>query len=170
MTEREINLEYAKTLTKYLEDFGFNVVNTRTDTNGLYGNAKDDYKQVDMQNRAKIINGSDAQILVSIHMNKFTDSSENGAQVFFEQNNENSQKLAESIRDILIANFDNARKLVLPGDYYILNNTEPIGVIVECGFLSNPNEEKLLQEEAYRNKICYSIYCGIINYLGLSEF
>ena len=102
-------------------------------------------------------------------MNKFTQSSENGAQVFFEQGNKESEELANSIRDILVANFDNARKLTLAGDYYILNQTEPIGVIVECGFLSNPTEEKLLQQEEYQNKMCYSIFCGIINYLGVAN-
>ena len=169
VTERELNIVYAKKLTKFLEDFGIDVVNTRLDTNGLYGEVTDDYKIVDMENRANIINKSNAQILISIHMNKFTDSSQSGAQVFFEQGNEDSEKLAESIRNILVANFDNARKLTLAGDYYILNQTEPIGVIIECGFLSNPTEEQLLQQEEYQNKMCYSIYCGIINYLGLSN-
>ena len=169
VTERDLNIVYAKKLTKFLEDFGIDVVNTRLDTNGLYGEVTDDYKIVDMENRAKIINQSNAQILISIHMNKFTDSSQSGAQVFFEQGNEDSEKLAESIRNILVANFDNARKLTLAGDYYILNQTEPVGVIIECGFLSNPTEEQLLQQEEYQNKMCYSIYCGIINYLGLSN-
>lgn len=169
VTERELNLVYAKKLTTLLENFGFNVVNTRSTTDGLYEKVTEDYKLVDMKKRAEIINQSEAQILISIHMNKFSDSSENGAQVFFEQDNDDSKNLADSIRDILIANFDNARNLTLAGDYYILNNTTPIGVIVECGFLSNPKEEKLLQDETYQNKMCYSIYCGIINYLGITN-
>ena len=170
IVESELNLIYAKKLTKYLESFGINVVNTRTDNNGLYTTFGENYKLEDMQKRTEIINNSGAQILISIHMNKFSSSGENGAQVFFEQNDEDSQKLANSIRDILVANFDNARKLTLAGDYYILNNTEPIGVIVECGFLSNPTEEKLLQQEEYQNKMCYSIYSGIINFLGVVDY
>ena len=164
--ESELNLKFAKKLTRYLENFGIDVVNTRLDENGLYEEVDDDYKLDDMKKRAEIINQSGAQILVSIHMNKFTSSGENGAQVFFEKDNEDSEKLASSIRDVLRANFKNARELVLEGDYYILNNTSPIGVIVECGFLSNPEEELLLQQEEYQNKMCYSIYCGIINYIG----
>ena len=170
IVERELNLIYAKKLTKYLENFGINVVNTRSDNNGLYTTFGENYKLEDMQKRTEIINNSGAQILISIHMNKFSGSGENGAQVFFEQNDADSQKLANSIRDILVANFDNARKLTLAGDYYILNNTEPIGVIVECGFLSNPTEEKLLQQEEYQNKMCYSIYSGIINFLGVVDY
>ena len=168
--ESQLNLKYAEKLTKYLTDFGINVVNTRLNNEGLYDELTDDFKLVDMKKRADIINNSNAQILISIHMNKFTDSSENGAQVFFEQEDENSQKLANSIRDMLAANFKNARELTLAGDYYILNNTTPIGVIVECGFLSNPTEEQLLQNEEYQNKMCYSIYAGIINYLGVADY
>ena len=169
ITERELNLVYAQKLTQYLEDFGINVVNTRTSTEGLYDTVTDDFKLVDMQKRAKIINGCGAQILISIHMNKYTTSTENGAQVFFEQNNIESEHLANSIKNMLRANFDNARELTLAGDYYILNETDPIGVIVECGFLSNPIEEQNLQDEAYQNKMCYSIYAGIISYLGIAN-
>ena len=169
ITESELNLTYAKILTKYLEDFGINVVNTRTDMNGLYDTMTDDYKLVDMKKRADILNDSGAQVLVSIHMNKYTSQSENGAQVFFEQNNQDSEQLATSIKNMLCANFDNARELVLEGDYYILNETEPIGVIVECGFLSNPEEEQNLQKEEYQKKLCYSIFSGIISYLGVAN-
>ena len=168
--ESELNLKYAEKLTKYLTDFGITVVNTRLNNDGLYGELTDDFKLVDMKKRADIINNSNAQILISLHMNKFTNSSENGAQVFFEQDDENSEKLAGSIRDMLTANFSNARELTLAGDYYILNNTSPIGVIVECGFLSNPEEERLLNDAEYQNKMCYSIYCGIINYLGVVNY
>ena len=168
--ESELNLKYAQKLTKYLQNFGINVVNTRTNSNGLYTELTDDFKLVDMKKRADIINNSGAQILISIHMNEFTSSYENGAQVFFEQDKEDSQKLANSIRDMLVANFDNARELTLAGDYYILNNTSPIGVIVECGFLSNPEEEANLNNEEYQNKMCYSIYCGIINFLGVVDY
>ena len=169
ITESELNLIYAKKLTKYLEDFGIDVVNTRTDMNGLYEKMTDDYKLVDMKKRAEIINKSGAQVLVSIHMNKYTSQNENGAQVFFEQQNEQSEQLATSIKNMLRANIENARELVLAGDYYILNETNTIGVIVECGFLSNPQEELNLQDSAYQDKLCYSIYAGIINFLGIAN-
>ena len=168
--ESELNLIYAQKLTKFLENFGINVINTRTNNNGLYDAPDEDYKLDDMEKRVEIINNCGAQLLISIHMNKYTSSGENGAQVFFKQEDEDSEKLANSIKDILVANFDNARELTLAGDYYILNETEPIGVIVECGFLSNPTEEKLLKDEEYQNKMCYSIYAGIINYLGVVDF
>lgn len=165
--ESDLNLIYAKKLTKYLESFGISVVNTRTSQNGLCKGTEDDFKLVDMKKRIEIINSSNAQLLVSIHMNKFTSSGENGAQVFFKQKDTDGERLANGIKDMLVANFDNARELTLGGDFYILNNSKMPGVIVECGFLSNETEEKLLQQEEYQNKMCYSIYSGIINYLEI---
>lgn len=168
--ESELNLQYAKKLTKYLEDFGISVINTRSTADGLYKEFNDNYKIEDMEKRAEIINNSNAQLLVSIHMNKFTTNIENGAQVFYKQDNKEGKEFASSIKDMLVANFDNARQLVLGGDYYILNCTNITGVIVECGFLSNPTEELNLQNEDYMNKMCYSIYAGIINYLGIANY
>jgi N-acetylmuramoyl-L-alanine amidase len=170
ITESELNLKYAQKLTEYLENFGITVVNTRTTMDGLYGEFCEDYKQIDMQKRSDIITSSGAQLVISIHMNKFTTSTENGAQVFFKEGDTDGEKMANAIKDMLCANFDNARELSLAGDYYILNCTQITGVIVECGFLSNPTEEVNLQQEAYMNKMCYSIYAGIINYLGVVDY
>lgn len=170
ITESELNLKYAKKLTEYLENFGISVVNTRTTMDGLYDQFTEDYKQVDMQKRSEIINGSNAQLLVSIHMNKFTDSSSNGAQVFFKEGSEDGENMANAVRDMLKVNFENARDLTLAGDYYILNCTNTTGIIVECGFLSNPTEEENLQNEQYMNKMCYSIYAGIIHYLKVVQY
>ena len=170
ITESELNLKYAQKLTQYLQNFGITVINTRETMDGLYDEFDEHYKQNDMQKRSDIINSSDAQLVISIHMNKFTSSGENGAQVFFKEGCEDGEKMANSIKTMLQANFDNARELVLAGDYYILNCTQITGVIVECGFLSNPTEEQNLQNEDYMNKMCYSIYAGIINYLGVVNY
>ena len=170
ITESELNLKYTKKITEYLQNFGITVINTRETMDGLYDTFDENYKQNDMQKRSEIINNSDAQLVLSIHMNKFTSSAENGAQVFFKEGSPDSEKMANSIKTMLRANFENARELVLAGDYYILNCTDITGVIVECGFLSNPTEEQNLQEETYMNKMCYSIYAGIINYLGVVNY
>lgn len=170
ITESELNLKYAKKLTTYLQHFGINVINTRETMDGLYDTFDENYKQNDMKKRSEIINNSNAQLVISLHMNKFTSSSENGAQVFYKNGDENGQKMANSIKTMLKANFDNARDLTLAGDYYILNCTNITGVIVECGFLSNPTEEVNLQKDDYINKMCYSIYAGIINYLGVVNY
>lgn len=170
ITESELNLAFAKKLTKYLQNFGITVINTRNTMDGLYETFDENYKLNDMEKRKEIINNSGAQVLLSIHMNEFTSHYENGAQVFFKENNADGEQLANAIRDMLKANFDNARELALGGDFYILNCTNIIGCIVECGFLSNPTEEQNLQQDEYQNKMCYSIFCGIINYLNVVRY
>lgn len=170
VTESALNLAYAQKLTEYLESVGIQVENTRLTDSALCADDDPDFKQSDMKKRAEIINSSNAQLLVSIHMNKFTSQESNGAQVFFKQDDTDSQQFATAIKDMLCANFSNARELALKGDYYILNCTNITGVIVECGFLSNPTEEQLLVQQDYRNKMCYSIFCGILNYLGVVRY
>lgn len=170
ITENELNLVYAKKLGKYLKGFGINVVQTRTTLDGLYSAFSENFKKEDMQARQEIIEETKPQIVVSIHMNKYVLSSENGAQVFYGKDDENSQRLANCIRDKFQLNFSNARDLTLEGDYFLLNNAIAPTVIVECGFLSNPTEELLLQQDDYQEKMTYAIFCGIISYLGVANF
>ena len=119
-----------------------------------------------MLKRKQIINQTNAQAVVSIHMNKFTLPTENGAQVFFNTENKYSEKFANDVKDVLVSQIDTARKLALNGDYYILKCTQIPSVLVECGFLSNPTEEQLLQTEDYQDKLCYAIFCGIMKFLN----
>ena len=124
----------------------------------------DDFKQRDMEKRKEIIDKINPDLVVSIHMNKFADASQNGAQVFYAKDNKGAENLANSICDELVKKFENARKLTLAGDYYMTNCTAKPSVIVECGFLSNPQEEANLIDEDYQNKMSYAIFCGIMHY------
>lgn len=163
--ESTINLIYAEKIEDYLKAFGVNVVQTRTTDNGLYDYYDNDFKIRDMEKRKEIIENSNAQLVVSIHMNKFSDGSQNGSQVFFGSENDNSENLANDIRNELVKRFDNARPLTLLGDYYITSCSNIPTVIVECGFLSNQQDEINLQNEEYQNKMCYAIFCGIARYV-----
>ena len=162
--ESDINLSIVRKLEKHLRSFGFKVILTRTDTNGLYNVFSRDYKQEDMQRRKDIIKKHNANIVVSIHMNSYPQSSLSGAQTFYDENNESSKLLADVIQRELRANLENARENSNYGDYYILKCTQNPSVMVECGFLSNPNEELLLIDDEYQNKLSYYIFCGIIKY------
>lgn len=164
--ENSLNLDYALTLKTILENYGIKVVMTRNNLNGLYSQFAKDKKIDDMEKRAKIINGSGAHMMISIHMNSFPLQICKGAQVFFKETNINGQKLAENIQEIFIKTLPNARTESLKGDYYVLNCTEIPSVIVECGYLSNPEEEQLLQTEDYKNLVCYSIFVGILKFLA----
>lgn len=166
ISESVLNLEYAKTLRRYFKEYGFNVVMTREDENGLYGAFSKNKKKDDMQKRKQIIQNSGANFVVSIHMNSFPTGSSRGAQVFYAEQNDLSQNLANCIQSDFVCSLVKPRKVASKGDYYILSCTQTPSVLIECGFLSNKEEEQLLLTNDYREKLCYSILCGSIMYLG----
>ena len=168
--ESELNLAYCLNLANQLKAMGINVVLTRTSESGLYAPGSKNFKKSDMQKRQQIINKSNADLVISIHMNSFPLTSSKGAQVFYKKGNAAGQNLADSIQDQFIALLPNARKFTLPGDYYMVNCTALPAVIVECGYLTNPVEEKLLQTKDYQNKVCYAIVCGVLEFLNLSKY
>lgn len=163
--ERELNLIYANTLKKYLEEYGIKVIMTRTTTDGLYSAFAINRKKDDMEKRRQIIEKSNADVIISLHMNSFPLKSCRGAHVFYNPDNEISKKLADSIQTSMYSSLFYAKKEAGIGDYYMLTCTNVPAVIIECGFLSNVEEEKLLLSNNYREKVCYSILCGIIKYL-----
>ena len=164
--ERILNLAYAKTLKSYLETYGFNVVMTRTTTDGLYSAFVENKKKDDMLKRKQIIEDAKADLVISLHMNAFPQKSVRGAQVYYNPESEVSSTLALAIQEVFVETLPQAKKNPGIGDYYILNCSSTPAVIVECGFLSNLEEEKLLLSDEDKDKVCYAILCGIIKYLG----
>ena len=167
VAESTLNLEYAKTLRRYFSEYGFNVVMTREGENGLYGAFSKNKKKDDMQKRKQIIENSGANFVVSIHMNSFPTNSSRGAQVFYEKDNNTSKSLADCIQTEFLRTLIKPRKNSSAGDYYILSCTNVPSVLIECGFVSNPEEENLLLSKDYREKLCYSVLCGCIMYFGI---
>ncbi len=164
--ESELNLSYAITLKRYCEDYGFKVVLTRKDANGLYDALASNKKKDDMKKRKQIIEKVNPDIVISIHMNSFAESYTRGAQVFYNNQSDNSKALADCIQKQFTKNLVKARKSSQAGDYYIVNCTRFPSVICECGFISNREEENLLNTEDYKNQVCYSILCGVISYFA----
>ncbi len=162
VTESELNLKYAKALSSLCKEYGFKVVMTRSDMNGLYSETATNKKKSEMAKREKIIKKSNADLVVSIHMNSFPSGSARGSQVFYAQGNEAGQALADSVSLALNKNIEHAKKTAKVGDYYVLNCTKKPAILVECGFLSNAEEERLLQDDAYTKNFCYQILCGIL--------
>ncbi len=164
--ESELNLKVVKKLESYLVNNGISVTLTRNSSAGLYGVATKNLKRKDMEKRKQIINDIKPDLVVSVHMNKYSLSTRRGAQVFYKDSDEKSKLLAENIQ----LNFNEMKEasrecFVLTGDYYILNCSNYPSVIAECGFLSNPDDEALLVTEEYQDAIAYSIFKGIIGYL-----
>ena len=124
-------------------------------------------KNSDLKNRVKIGNNSNADIFVSIHLNKIAQSQYWGWQTFFKKNNEESKRLAECIQKSIsevITDRQNKREALVISNKYLIDNIKIPTTIVECGFLSNEEEEKLLQTEEYQNKLVDGIYNGIVAY------
>ena len=165
--EKELNLAYAKSLKKLLEKSGVNVVMTRDSDGGLYSEDANNKKLSDMRKRRDIINNCQPDLVVSVHMNSFPLDSCKGAKTFYQIGSDVSCSAAKDIQNSLNYYIDNASKTVSAGDYYILNCTKYTSVLIECGFVSSPEEEQLLNNEDYKNKFMYAVYCGIAMYLGI---
>ena len=168
-TEAETNLKIALKLQNLLEQSGSSVVLTRSDENAIYDIDAKTLKQKkisDIRNRVKIGNESSADIFVSIHLNKIPQQQYDGWQTFYKDGNEQGKKLAEKIQNNLndAIQKENKRVAKTIDNVYIIKHVEIPITIVECGFLSNPEEEKLLLEDEYQNKLAWGIYNGIIDY------
>ncbi len=167
ITESELNLTYAKALEQLCKEFGIKAVLTRNSMDGLYAPDAPNKKKSEMQKREQIINGSGGQLMISIHMNSFPTSSSKGAQVFYAKGSETGFKLAKSVQMSISQSFESARNYVTVGDYYVLNCAAIPAILVECGFLSNPEEEKLLVSKEYCKSFCYSILAGVLSFFEM---
>ncbi len=167
--ERDINLQITNKLEKLLKSLNIIVVQTRTTKEGLYGVFASGFKMKDMQARKKIIEKANPDLVVSIHMNYFSDSSVCGAQVFFKPNDKTSKDLALNMQNLFQKNLKNAKKSPKEGDFYILTCSKSPGILIECGYLSNAEEEALLLSADYQDKVAYQIFCGIACYFNLKN-
>ncbi|MGB9780747.1 MAG: N-acetylmuramoyl-L-alanine amidase CwlD [Caldanaerobacter sp.] len=159
--EDDLNLEIAQKLKELIEHTGGIVIMTREDDS-----LSDSSLSKDLKNRVLKANQLEGDVLISIHQNSFPQPKYKGAQVFYQQNSEKGKLLAESIQEELKRTLDpnNDRMAKSSNSYYILRNAKMPAVIVECGFMSNPEEERLLNDPNYQYKIAWAIYKGIINY------
>lgn len=158
ISEADINLEITLKVQKLLEQAGSTVILTRSDKNGIYDidkNTLREKKVSDIKNRTTIGNSSDADIFVSIHLNKIPQTQYWGWQTFFQKENENSKRLAQSLQHGLNETIqkENKREALKIENVYIIEHVKIPTAIVECGFLSNEEENKLLQQEEYQNKL-----------------
>lgn len=169
VSEAAINLKIALKVQNLLEQSGCSVILTRSDENAIYDIDSKTLKQKkisDIKERVKIGNESSADIFVSIHLNKIPQQQYYGWQTFFKNGNEQGEKLATEIQENLNESIqkENKRVPLKIDNVYIIKNVEIPTCIVECGFLSNPEEESELQEDEYQNRLAWGIYTGIIDY------
>ncbi len=161
--ESDLNLKYALALGEHFSNANFSVVYTRTNGNGLYGLTTKGFKKRDMLARQRIIESANAHLVISVHMNTYSLSSRRGPQVFYQQNT--SSEFAQSLQKSLNT-FSGFSFSSLAGDYFICRCTSVASVIVECGFLSNPDDEILLQQDDYCRDLCWAIFRGALAFLS----
>ena len=168
--EKDINLDISLRLNEIMVSHGIKTVMTRIDDNIEYGNESSIYgkKKADINSRMKIIEDNPQAVFISIHQNYFNESKYSGSQVFYSGNNAKSESLAQCIQQSIVESIqpENTRQIKKSGsEIFLLYNAQIPAVMVECGFLSNENEARLLKTESYRQKIAEAIFTGIENYL-----
>jgi N-acetylmuramoyl-L-alanine amidase len=166
--EDTLNLEISKLLAKRFILAGADVLLTRESEDVVYAEEGNTKKRQDMNQRAKVVQQQNPHVLISIHMNMYSNSKYSGAQTFYDKGNEEGRQLAECIQRELIAGLsDDNKREVKTGDYFVLKITKSPSVLVECGFLSNAKEEKKLCDPDYQKKVADCIFQGICDYLGV---
>lgn len=165
--EKDINLIIALLLKNLLEAQDIQVVMTRDNDEEL----STDFsrrKLSDMAERISLINKSNANVVVSIHQNSYTSPEIYGAQCFYYTHSAEGKELASLIQEQIISSTEQTkiREIKSNSDYYLLKHSDAPTVIVECGFLSNPEEEQLLLTKEYQEKMAWAIHLGILRYLN----
>ena len=166
--EKDVNPSVALDLKAYLEHQGMNVVMTRETDQGLYSETAQNKKKEDLAKRISIIEETKPDFVLCIHQNIFTDAKYSGAQVFYYKESEEGARLASSIQSQLIKGVDpgNTRVPKSNMNYYMLKQSPVPIVIVECGFLSNIEEEAKLGTREYQRDLAWNIYLGTMHYLN----
>lgn len=133
----------------------------------MYQGGESNKKMADLRKRCQLIDESGADVIVSIHQNSFSQQSSKGAQVFYQTSSANGKVMAENLQRQLISSLDenNHRVAKANNDYYMLKHTKNTMVIVECGFLSNPEEAQLLTDSTYQRRVAWAIALGTLQYL-----
>ncbi|MGM9584083.1 MAG: N-acetylmuramoyl-L-alanine amidase [Faecousia sp.] len=167
--ESAYNLEISRRLNDLLHFLGYETRMIRTEDVSVYttGDTIARKKISDLKERVRMVNETENALLVSIHQNQFSDSRYSGAQVFY-ANTDGSRELAQQLQAELVAalNPGSSRKCKQSSGVYLMDNIRCTGVLVECGFLSNPQEEARLRSSDYQRKLCCVLASTLSRYLS----
>ena len=162
--ESQINLEIAVRMNDLFRFMGYETVMIRTTDTSIYtsGNTIAAQKLSDLKERVRIVNKQEKNILISLHQNTFSDNKYSGAQVFYSPT-DGSKILADTVQSALVTVLNpGSRRTAKKGEgIYLLQHIERPGILIECGFLSNAEEEALLRSSAYQKKLCSVIAAAI---------
>ncbi len=166
--EKDLNLVLAKKLEKELISRGAIVYQTREDDYDL-STTNINRKRSDLYNRAKYINNIKPDMYISVHLNSTTSTNWRGLQVFYTNQNKNNKLLAESITNYLKQYLNNIREEKEDNTYYMYKHIKYPGILIEAGFISNPNDNYILRQTAYQDKLITMIANAIENYYQNSK-
>ncbi len=173
--EKDINLNICITLCQMLRQSGYDVIMTReadVSTDNVETDKIATRKKSDLKTRLELMDDYPDAVFVSVHLNKFTTAAARGSQVFYSSKTKESKILGDKIQASIIGRLqpENTRvnKQATSSTYLLYNATLP-AVLVECGFLSNTAELKMLKDTDYQNKMAFSIYCGINEYFSAKK-
>ena len=169
--ESAFNLEIAMRLKDLLHLLGYDTKMIRTSDRSVYtkGETIAQQKVSDLKERVKMVNETENALLLSIHQNHYTDSRYSGAQMFYSATDSRSESLAKNLQDSFkeLIQPENDREIKLCGkELFLCYFSENPTVMVECGFLSNPEEAALLNTEEYQQKVAMTIFKGLTDYLN----
>ena len=167
--ESQLNLEISLRLNDLCHLMGISTQMVRTQDKAVYSqgcSTISEKKVSDLKNRVALVNDTPGALLVSIHQNMFSDPKYSGAQVFY-AGTEGSRQLAESIQSLLCVHVDpdNHRECKPASAVYLMEHIHCTGVLIECGFLSNSDEEQLLRTPEYQKKLACAICAGLYPYI-----
>lgn len=166
--ESQINLEIALRLNDLFQLLGYDTLMIRTTDRSIYteGETIAAKKVSDLKERVRIVNETENAVLLSIHQNTFSDSRYSGAQVFYGPAGE-SQLLADLIQKAFVqtVNPGSNRKSKKSDGVYLMERIDRTGILIECGFISNPTEEARLRSEEYQKQLCAVMASTVANYL-----
>lgn len=160
LRESDINLQISKYLKEELEKNGAQVYLTRIGDYDLSENNARNHKKNDLTARARLINESNCDMYISIHLNSDPSPTWNGIQIFYTDNNENNKKIAETIKEQLKLK----RKTKELKNMYLFEKISQPGILIEAGFISNPNDRYKLKQSEYQQELSKNITEGIIKY------
>jgi len=173
LVERDLVFNITQMVEENLRLHGFNVIMTRYDEHDLASEYATNRKREDLNRRVEILNSNENAIAVSIHANAINNARWRGAQTFYDPKSLENKELATHIMDAMRVNIDGVTREQRPiSNIYILRNSGIPTALVEVGFLSNPEEARLLACKEYQRLMAYSIFEGILSYIefmGLNE-
>ena len=163
--EKDLNLEIAKVLEKELLKQGAIVYMTRDEDEDLSKTSDYRKKRADLRRRVNFIEEKESDLYLSIHLNWYKDYYYGGAEILYNNINKNNQVLATNLKESLTNNNIKTRDLKTT-NLYMYRNTNVVGVLVECGFLSNKNDRYLLKTKWYQEKFSKALVEGVIKYFN----